>query len=136
MAQSKYGRFQPWELSTWVPNILPKTRIFCGFEFPEICGQKGQKRAKMHKKLQKTPFFPHFYKSVDLAQTPPSSAVWKKSALSIYFFFNASVIGFNYGITSKRVKFHTFSVGSICLNEFTLLFYDFLTCGLLKHFWT
>ena len=24
MAHSKYGRFQPWELSTWEPDILPR----------------------------------------------------------------------------------------------------------------
>ena len=31
LAQSKYGRFQPWELSTWEPDILPLIHLISSF---------------------------------------------------------------------------------------------------------
>ena len=36
---------------------------------------------KKVRKWTKTPFFSHFFESVDLAQTPPPPLVWKKSTL-------------------------------------------------------
>ena len=128
--------FNPGSFQHGYPIFYRKQGYFVVLNFRKFVVKRDKNGQKCTKSSKKHPFFHTFIKVWIWPRPLPPLQCGKNPHFLFIFFLNTSVIGFNYGITSKRVKFHTFSVGSICLNEFTLLFYDFLTCGLLKHFWT
>ena len=117
MAQSKYGRFQPWELSTWVPNILPKTRIFCGFEFPEIVVKRDKNGQKCTKSSKKHPFFHTFIKVWIWPRPLPPLQCGKNPHFLFIFFWTLLLLVSTMESPAKESNFTLFQLGpSVWMN--------------------